>query len=101
MYPHERSLVKKMANKPFALLGINSDPDRKKLQEIVKKEQLNWRSWSDGQNGPIARRWHIQSWPTIWVLDGVGVIRFRDVDGKELDEAVEKLVREMAAKKAP
>ena len=101
MYPHERSLVKKLAGKPFALLGVNSDPDRKKLQEIVKKEQITWRSWSDGQSGPIARRWHVSSWPTIWVLDAAGVIRFKDVHGKELDEAVEKLLREMENTKTP
>ena len=26
MYPHERSLVKTLEDKPFALLGVNSDP---------------------------------------------------------------------------
>ena len=28
MYPHERSLVKKMEGKPFVLLGVNSDGTR-------------------------------------------------------------------------
>jgi hypothetical protein len=28
MYPHERSLVNRLAGKPFVLLGINSDDDR-------------------------------------------------------------------------
>ena len=35
MYPHERSLVKRLANKPFALIGVNSDRDKKKLKEVV------------------------------------------------------------------
>ena len=25
MYPHERSLVERLANRPFAIIGINSD----------------------------------------------------------------------------
>ena len=28
MYPHERSLVKTLADKPFALIGVNSDADK-------------------------------------------------------------------------
>ena len=32
MYPHERSLVKRLENKPFALLGVNSDRDREALK---------------------------------------------------------------------
>jgi hypothetical protein len=105
MYPHERSLVKRLENKPFALLGINSDHYKAKLKEVLKKEQITWRSWWDGgtTNGPIARKWNIQGWPTIYVLDAKGVIRYRNVRGKELDEAVDKLLQEMengSAKKA-
>ena len=39
MYPHERSLVKKLADKPFAILGINSDHDRKELKDVMKNEK--------------------------------------------------------------
>jgi hypothetical protein len=27
MYPHERSLVKRLADEPFAIIGVNSDKD--------------------------------------------------------------------------
>ena len=37
MYPHERSLVKRVEVKPFALIGVNSDEDRAKLKEVLKK----------------------------------------------------------------
>ena len=33
MYPHERSLVKKLAEKPFALLGVNSDDGPGRIEE--------------------------------------------------------------------
>jgi hypothetical protein len=99
MYPHERSLVKRLESKPFALLGINSDQDREKLKETMAKEKITWRSWWDGgsTNGPIATKWNVQGWPTIYVLDAKGVIRFRDVREKELDQAVDKLLAEMGA----
>jgi len=96
MYPHERSLVKKMENKPFALLGINSDP-KEHLRETLKKENMTWRSWWDGgdTNGPIARAWNVHGWPTIYILDHKGVIRFKGPRGEAMDKAVEQLLGEM------
>ena len=101
MYPHERSLVKKMENKPFALLGINSDP-KEHLRETIKKENMTWRSWWDGgdTNGPIAKAWNVRGWPTIYILDHKGVIRFKGPRGEAMDKAVEQLLGEME-KEAP
>ena len=63
MYPHERSLVKRLANKPFALIGVNSDGDRAKLKTVIQKENITWRSFWDGggTGGPIATAWNVQS----------------------------------------
>jgi Thioredoxin-like len=100
MYPHERSLVKRLEGKAFALIGINSDGDREKLKGTLKKEQLTWRSfWNGGgTDGPISSAWNVRSWPTVYVLDAKGVIRFKDVREKELDEAVNQLLKELEAK---
>jgi hypothetical protein len=96
MYPHERSLVKRLENKPFALLGINSDP-KEKLRDAMKRENITWRSWWDGGNtrGPIATAWGIESWPTIYILDHKGVIRFKGPRGEAMDKAVDQLLKEM------
>ena len=95
MYPHERSLVKRLEGKPFALLGINSDPDRDELKKVMEKEQITWRSWWDGStSGPITTAWSVNGWPTIYVLDSKGIIRYRDIRGDALDKAVDTLVQE-------
>jgi hypothetical protein len=101
MYPHERSLVKRLANRPFALIGVNSDPDREKLKSVLEKEQITWRSFWNGPKGTagaIAQAWHVRGWPTIYVLDGNGVIRYRDVRGEDMDRAVDQLLAEMEGK---
>jgi hypothetical protein len=97
MYPHERSLVKRLEGKPFALLGINSDQDRNALKEVLKKEEITWRSWWDGgsTNGPIASKWKVTGWPTIYVLDEKGVIRYKNVRGEGMDKAVDTLLTAM------
>jgi hypothetical protein len=100
MYPHERSLVKRLEGKPFALIGINSDRDREALKKTMEEEKITWRSfWDGGTGGPIARKWHVTGWPTIYVLDHKGVIRFKEVRGEDMDRAVDQLLKELEAKK--
>ncbi len=97
MYPHERSLVKRLKDEPFALIGVNSDDDLEALKPALEKEQITWRSfWNglEGTGGPISKAWNVRSWPTIYVLDASGKIRFKNVHEKELDEAVDKLLVE-------
>ena len=101
LYPHERSLVKRLAGKPFALLGVNSDSDREQLKETLVEEQITWRSWWDAGSidGPIQTTWQIPIRPTIYVLDAHGVIRLKDVKDKALDDAIDKLLGELETKR--
>ena len=97
MYPHERSLAEKFQDRPFAIIGINSDRDRDALKKTIQTERLAWRSFWDGgsTNGPIATSWNIVGWPTLYILDHKGVIRYVNLrDEKKLDQALEELVAE-------
>jgi hypothetical protein len=99
MYPHERSLVKKMESRPFALLGINSDQNRNDLKNTIKNEKMTWRSWFDGPgtSGPIATKWQVRGWPTLVLIDHKGVIRQRwagSPGDQVLDKAIEAVVAE-------
>jgi thiol-disulfide isomerase/thioredoxin/tetratricopeptide (TPR) repeat protein len=101
MYPHERNLVARMAGKPFALLGVNCDDEKATAVRAVAKEQLAWRSWWQGRGGErLTTLWQVDAFPTIFILDAKGVIRykFQGYIDKELDEAVEKLLREHEAR---
>jgi Thioredoxin-like len=97
MYPHERSLVKRLKDHQFALVGINSDKDRDELKEVLEKEEITWPSfWNGGSmRGPISKAWNVRGWPTIYVLDHKGVIRFKGKREKALDAAVDSLLLEM------
>ena len=99
MYPHERSLVKRLKDKPFALIGVNSDEDLANLRDKVRIEkELTWRSfWNGpkGTKGPISQAWNVYGWPTIYIIDSNGVIRARNKRGEEMDEVVDQLLAEM------
>jgi hypothetical protein len=100
MYPHERSLVKNLSGKPFAIIGVNSDPDLEKLKPVLKDENISWRSFTngpEGTRGPISSEWHVRGWPTLYIIDHKGVIRHKYLGSpgdKALDTAIEKLVEE-------
>ena len=97
MIPHEKALVQRMQDEPFVLFGINSDDSatyHKKRDEMG----VTWPSVNDDSASPkISTSWGVQGWPTIYVLDHKGVIRFKDVRGEEMDAAVEQLLEEMKA----
>ena len=40
MYPHERSLVIEMKDKPFALIGVNSDSLERAKKAVKENEQI-------------------------------------------------------------
>ena len=104
MYPHERSLVKRLEGKPFALVGVNSDRDKAELKKAMEKENITWRSfWNGGStSGPISTRWAVSGWPTLYLIDHKGVIRKKWVGspGDEvMDKEIDKLVKEAEDKK--
>ena len=105
MWPHERSLVKQLAGKPFAVIGVNiSEPSTKALKELADKENLTWRSFSDPPTsaglGAIAKKWNLAGTPTIYLIDHKGVIRHKWLGGARaqvIDHAVEELIRAVEA----
>ena len=92
--PAHRKLVERMAGKPFAFIGVYGEDDLAKGKAEVEKYGITWPSFRDGRDGPISKNWNVHGWPNVWVLDRRGVIRYRDVRWRELDEAVDKLLRE-------
>jgi hypothetical protein len=98
MVPHERSLVEKYQDRPFVLVGVNSDAERETAQDAQVKRGMTWRSWWDGSDGPIAAAWKIKFFPSIYVIDAQGVIRYANVRGAELEQAIDTLLDEAQAK---
>ncbi len=102
MNPQKQQLVERYAGKPFALVEVNSDEDRETVKRIMRKEKLTWRCWFDGgREGPIARRWGISGWPRIFLLDGNGVIRYKELRGPILDRVVDRLLKESEPEPRP
>jgi peroxiredoxin len=96
----ELELVRKMGKAPVALLGVNSDKSRGALAKALTERQITWANIYDGPvgEGALAKAWNVHTWPTIYVLDHEGTIRYRDVRGQALEDAVTELVKKVPAK---
>src|SRR6266508_3280597 len=91
-----------MEDKPFALIGVNINCyDPNKLKEVMDKEQLNFRSFTDTADGEglgvIRSAWNLMGTPTLFVVDHKGVIRYRRLgipDKEAIDAVLNKLIKE-------
>ncbi|VTR93283.1 thiol-disulfide isomerase-like thioredoxin : Thiol-disulfide isomerase-like thioredoxin OS=Singulisphaera acidiphila (strain ATCC BAA-1392 / DSM 18658 / VKM B-2454 / MOB10) GN=Sinac_5190 PE=4 SV=1: AhpC-TSA [Gemmata massiliana] len=95
MVPHEKKRLERMRGKPFALVGINGDEERRKANEVAQKNEMTWPSFWNGPEraeGPITKSWNVSVWPTIYVLDAEGVVRFVGTSDEKLDAIVDELI---------
>jgi thiol-disulfide isomerase/thioredoxin len=96
MIPHEREMVEKLKDKPFKLISVSADDEKKTLVDFLKEEKMPWTHWWEGRHeGGIIHDWNVRFFPTIYVIDAKGLIRYKNVRGKQLEEAVEKLLDEV------
>jgi RNA polymerase sigma factor (sigma-70 family) len=97
--PHERELVARLKDRPFALLGVDCREERSAALKTMKAKQMTWPSWHDGDSdGPIVASYHVRGYPSVFVLDAKGIIRGKGVHGASLDKLVDDLLKEIPTK---
>ena len=75
MLPHEKALVKRMQDKPFALIGINNDGKADEVRPRFEKEGISWRNAIEPEEGSLASQWNVTGYPNLFLVDAKGVIR--------------------------
>lgn len=103
-YPYQRAMLDIYDEEDVVILGVNSDAELETIRRAKIDEELSYRTWWDGHSqpdadvvaaeGPIATEWSVQGWPTIYVIDGEGVIRHVNKRGGGLIAAVDELLNE-------
>ena len=101
-YPYQRGMLEAFKDRDVVLLGVNSDAVLDTIVQAKERERLDYRTWWDGHSqpdaelvaadGPIATRWNVSVWPTIYVIDEEGVIRHTDKRGGALVAAIDKML---------
>ncbi len=98
--PHERELAERLKDRPFAILGVDCNEEKSAGLKAIESEKITWPNWNDGSDGdgPIVKRYHIRSYPSVFVIDAQGIIRHTQFSGEDLDKAVDALLEELEAK---
>jgi thiol-disulfide isomerase/thioredoxin len=99
MIPHEREMVARLKGKPFALVSVSADDDREAVKRFLGHTPMPWTHWWNGPEEGIVDDWSVRSFPGIFVIDAEGVLRYTDVRGEKLEEAVNDLLKEVDDKK--
>jgi thiol-disulfide isomerase/thioredoxin len=96
MVPKEKALFEKHKGEPFVLLGVNCGDKLDVAKKTIIDKKMGWPSWYDGEDirGPIETDYDVPHWPRIFLIDAKGVIRQIDLEGKDLEDAVDKLLAE-------
>ena len=93
--PSERSLAESYKDRPFALIGVNTDAPADDLAQRTKERKITWRSFADGgPTGPITKAWGVDAFPTTYLIDHEGIVRGVDLAGDELKTEIDKLLVE-------
>ena len=94
MYPEIRQLVKDYEDRPFQMISVMGDRKAETVSAAIGAGDITWLTTWDGESGPIATKWNISSWPTVFIMDHRGVIRSTGSDSKARKALIEKLVKQ-------
>jgi thiol-disulfide isomerase/thioredoxin len=94
--PNVIKLYKKYNSKGFEIVGISLDKDRKSLDKYLATYNMVWPQYFDGNGwqNSVASQYKVRSIPATYLVDRKGKIRYKSVRGKQLEEAVKKLLSE-------
>jgi peroxiredoxin len=80
----------------LARIGVCVSPDRRELPLFRSQFRIDWPLVWDpkGFDGRPARAFDVRGLPALWVVDRKGVLRFHNLQGPDLRQAVAKLLEE-------
>jgi thiol-disulfide isomerase/thioredoxin len=97
MFPHENELASRYSQAPFALLGVNCDPDPQAMRHTQARFGHQFPSIWDAPPAPLCTAWRVEALPTFILLDRAGKVRFRrvgEVPLSTLETAIGQLLSE-------
>ena len=95
--PTVRSAYERYRKDGLEIVGISFDQDRQRLEDVVKRENISWPQYFDGAGRDAApgKEFGIRHWPSMWLLDRNGVIRFISA-GAGMDRKISELLKQSA-----
>ncbi len=90
MYGDLRALTEQYKGQ-LSILSVMADEEREDTVDAVNSGKMSWNVSWDGAKGPIATKWAVTSFPTVYVIGPDGRIVARDLSGEQLKTQLAKL----------
>ncbi|MET0463072.1 MAG: TlpA disulfide reductase family protein [Chitinophagaceae bacterium] len=89
-------LYAKYKAKGFEIYSVSVDEDRNDWLKAVRKDKITWLQVNDPANleADAIQRWQVNALPTVFLINKKGDVVAIDLEGKELDNEVARLLAE-------
>lgn len=91
--PFVKNTYQKYKNQNFEIIGISLDNELNQLTTYLEKEDITWPQYYDN-GGQISNLYQVQAIPTTYLIDSKGIIRYANLRGNALENAVRQLLLE-------
>lgn len=94
--PHNQELLKHFKDRPFELVTVSVDADVEDAASFMEENDYEFRVlWHTSPRSELLRTWNVDSYPTYFVIDDLGVLRAIPQDrGEAMDRFIERVVQE-------
>jgi peroxiredoxin len=94
--PNVKKTYNEFHSNGFEILGVSLDDSRAKFRSYIDEQEIPWPQIFDGKgwNSEVGKLYAVNSIPATFLLDRSGKIRYRDLRGNDLYEAVKSLIAE-------
>ncbi|HRG83359.1 MAG TPA: TlpA disulfide reductase family protein [Chitinophagaceae bacterium] len=87
-------LYSKFKDKGFEIYSVSFDADRRDWLNAIKQDKISWLQVNDPDinQSAVALYWEVYSIPTTYLIDRDGKLLAMDLEGKNLENALKKLI---------
>jgi peroxiredoxin len=94
--PNVIKVYNEFRNRGFEIIGVSLDRDETQFRNFIKENKMTWPEIYDGQawGSSVGQLYAVNSIPATFLIDRQGKIRFKNVRGEQLRQAVQQLINE-------
>ena len=94
--PNLKETFQDFKDRGLEIIGISLDTEKQLLEDYLKETGLPWKIACslDGWDDSTAKLYQISATPSTWLIDRKGIVRYYDVRGAKLRQAIEQLIAE-------